>query len=182
MKDMLSHDLIRVLIMVVMSLLCAVYAIYIDHDLELVCKSFLFLIPILTFLENTRYLKEYGIKKVLEKEGIVLGITLTVYLIISIITCKIFYDKFFKLDYIRELFILFTVFLVMNNMIFIKSNLKRASFAFLMIAITILILVLSYVSNLGFVIYILYVLLDIILIVELIIFARRYENDIYLKD
>lgn len=183
MKRMLKLDLMRVIVMTLLSFLATLYVSFVSKDTRLlvITKSFMFVIPILMYLRNREYIKDKGVTITLEKESVIISITLILYVLITIFSNYRFDDGYYHVGDLVDLFVLLSEFLVLGIMLFIKKLYRKIDFVLLLVLATIMFVMISKVPKYSFIIYIFYGIIDLGLSVELVILGKKYEHDKYLK-
>lgn len=178
MKKMLKEDFIKLVLFSALSILATVYVAFIDKNekLAVLTKSFIYIIPIMTFLNNRGNLKKYGVTKILVKETIILSSCLVVYFGIEMFTSYVFTNVLYHISYIVDIFVLITEFLVLIILLFIRKIYRKIGFVIMLALITIMFVLISRAPEYYFVIYIFYTLLDIGLLTEIAFLAIHYKE------
>lgn len=184
MKEMLKKDAPIIFILSAMSILAALFVsfIYKEEIIGILTKSFIFIIPIFTYLKNKDNIKQHGILNTIKKESVVLAVCVVLYLGVQMFTSYMLTKEIYKVKYLVDMFVLITEFLTLLIMLFIRKLYRRIDFVLLLALATGMFLIISRAKEYFFIIYLFYGLIDIGLIIELIILSRKYHNDSMLKE
>ncbi len=176
MKKMLKDDLVRFFLFITLSVLATIFVSMIEKNesLSIITKALIYIIPILNFLKNHDNIKDYGVKKTIIKEIIMLGLTVIACVLIEFFNSYMFTGSWYRSGRLVDIFVLITEVLSLMVLLFIGKFSRKIGFILLLIVGTITFVLVSKAPEYSYMIYIFYVIIDLILIFELIILIRHY--------
>lgn len=175
MKKMLRDDLVRFFLFTILSVLATIFVAVIakEEALSIITKGIIYIIPILSFLKNHENLKTYGVSLTLKKEAIMLVLYVIACVLMEILNSYMFTGMWYREGRIVDIFVLITETLVLSILLFISKFYRKVGFVFLLVIATITFVLISKAPQFTYLIFIFYIIIDLILVYELVVLARH---------